>query len=69
MLLWQAAAESRDFRKARWTSTRLAHRDSRWLTEIARPVRGFNAALIECRYPQEPLPLLLTTSVHVQAAA
>jgi PhoPQ-activated pathogenicity-related protein len=69
VLLWQAGAESRDFRKARWSSTRLAPADGRWQAEVSRPVRGFNAALIECRYPQEPLPLLLTTSVHVQAAA
>lgn len=68
VLLWQAGAESRDFRKARWSSTRLTAQDGRWRTEVTRPVRGFNAALIECRYPQEPLPLLLTTSVHVQAA-
>lgn len=69
VLLWQAAAESRDFRRARWSSTRLAARDGQWQAEVARPAAGFNAALIECRYPQEPLPLLLTTSVHVQAAA
>jgi PhoPQ-activated pathogenicity-related protein len=69
VLLWQAGAESRDFRKARWSSTRLAPSDGRWQAEVSRPAHGFNAALIECRYPQEPLPLLLTTSVHVQAVA
>jgi PhoPQ-activated pathogenicity-related protein len=69
VLLWQAGAESRDFRKARWSSTRLTPSDGRWQAEVSRPAHGFNAALIECRYPQEPLPLLLTTSVHVQAAA
>jgi PhoPQ-activated pathogenicity-related protein len=69
VLLWQAGAESRDFRKARWSSTPLAAQDGRWQAEVPRPVRGFHAALIECRYPQEQLPLLLTTSVHVQAAA
>jgi PhoPQ-activated pathogenicity-related protein len=69
VLLWQAGAESRDFRKARWSSTRLAARDGRWQAEVSKPAHGFNATLIECRYPQEPLPLLLTTSVHVQAAA
>ena len=69
VLLWQAAAGSRDFRKARWSSTRLAPSDGRWQAEVSRPAHGFNAALIECRYPQEPLPLLLTTSVHVQATA
>lgn len=69
VLLWQAAAGSRDFRKARWSSTRLTASDGRWQAEVARPAHGFNAALIECRYPQEPLPLLLTTSVHVQATA
>ncbi len=66
--LWRAEAGSRDFRKARWTSRPLASVDGMWRAEIERPVRGHAAAFIECRYPREPLPLWLTTSVHVQSA-
>ncbi|MFM8494509.1 MAG: PhoPQ-activated protein PqaA family protein [Planctomycetia bacterium] len=66
--LWQAEADSRDFRKARWASQPLAAVDGAWRANVAKPTRGYAAALIECRYPREPLPLLLTTSVHVQSA-
>lgn len=66
--LWQAEAKSRDFRKARWISRPLAAGDGVWRAEIERPADGHAATLIECRYPREPLPLWLTTSVHVQSA-
>jgi PhoPQ-activated pathogenicity-related protein len=69
VLLWQAAADSRDFRKARWTSVPLHAADGAWRAEIPRPASGFNAALVECRYPRVPLPLMLTTSVSMQASA
>ncbi|MEI6240585.1 MAG: PhoPQ-activated protein PqaA family protein [Planctomycetia bacterium] len=68
VLLWQATAESRDFRKARWTSTPLSPVDGSWRADVVRPASGFAAAMIECRYPREPLPLLLTSGVHVQSA-
>jgi PhoPQ-activated pathogenicity-related protein len=69
VLVWRAAAESRDFREARWAATPVARAEGAWRAEVDRPTRGFQAALVECRYPREPLPLLLTTSVHVQRAS
>jgi len=69
MLVWRAAADSRDFREARWTSTPLGKADGAWRAEIDRPKSGFQAVLVECHYPREPLPLLLTTSVHIQRAS
>lgn len=69
VLVWRAASDSRDFRRARWTPTPLGHADGAWRAEVDRPERGFQAALVECRYPREPLPLWLTTSVHVQRAS
>lgn len=69
VLVWRAEAPKRDFRGARWTAAPVASAAGAWRAEIARPARGFNAALIECRYPREPLPLLLTTSVRVQRAS
>ena len=69
VLIWKAAADSRDFRPARWTAEPLKQADGAWRARIDRPASGFNAALVECRYPREPLPLLLTTGVHVQRAS
>jgi PhoPQ-activated pathogenicity-related protein len=69
VLVWRAEAESRDFRQARWTATPVARAEAAWRAEIDRPARGFRAALVECRYPREPLPLLLTTGVRVQRAS
>jgi len=67
--VWQAAADTRDFRQARWTAAPVGRADGTWRADIERPTRGFQATLVECRYPREPLPLLLTTSVHVQQAS
>ena len=69
VLVWRAAADSRDFRKARWTPAPVESVAGAWRVELDRPASGFNAALVECRYPRDPLPLLLTTSVHVQQAS
>lgn len=66
--LWTATADTRDFRKARWRSAPLSAVDGAWRATFPRPGRGWAAALIEARYPREPLPLLLTTSVHVERA-
>ena len=71
VILWQAASTSRDFRKARWTSAPVAAAAdgaASWRATVARPAAGRAAALVECHYAREPVPLVLTTSVHVQSA-
>ena len=69
VLVWRAAADSRDFRQARWTAGSVKKAEGRWRAEFDRPASGFQAALVECRYPRDPFPLLLTTGVHVQRAS
>jgi PhoPQ-activated pathogenicity-related protein len=71
VILWQATSSSRDFRKARWTSAPVAAAAdgaASWQAMLGRPAEGHAAALVECHYAREPVPLVLTTSVHVQAA-
>jgi PhoPQ-activated pathogenicity-related protein len=71
VVLWQATSSSRDFRKARWTSAPVAAAAdgaASWQAMLGRPAEGHAAALVECHYAREPVPLVLTTSVHVQAA-
>jgi PhoPQ-activated pathogenicity-related protein len=71
IVLWQATSSSRDFRKARWTSVPVAAAAdgaASWQAMLGRPAEGHAAALVECHYAREPVPLVLTTSVHVQAA-
>jgi PhoPQ-activated pathogenicity-related protein len=71
ILLWQAASPSRDFRQARWTSSAVAvpaDGAAFWQAVAHRPAEGHAAAFVECHYARETVPLVLTTSVHVQAA-
>jgi PhoPQ-activated pathogenicity-related protein len=71
VVLWQATSSSRDFRKARWTSAPVAAAAdgaASWQAMLGRPAEGHAAALVECHYAREPVPLVLTTSVHVQSA-
>lgn len=68
VLVWRASAPSRDFRSARWTSSRVDSAAGAWRMEIERPRAGFAAAFVECRYPRRPLPLFLTTGVRVESA-
>lgn len=69
IVLWTAKAASRDFRKARWTSTMVAGDGIERQVPLPRPDSGFAAALVECHFDRSPLPLLLTTAIHVTPAA
>ena len=68
VLFWQATSPTRDFRRARWTSSRVEPGSDGWRGVVGRPATGFAAGLLECRYPRNPLPLMLTTRVAVVAA-
>ena len=67
-LLWTAASETRDFRGARWTSQRVQLADGRCREPLTRPEAGFRAAVVECRYAREPLPVYLSSGPLVVAA-
>jgi len=69
VLFWQAGGDSRDLRRARWTSRRLEPEADGWRAVVQRPDRGFASGLLECRFAREPMPLLLTTGVAVVAAS
>jgi PhoPQ-activated pathogenicity-related protein len=68
VVLWQAESATRDFRNAKWLPTAVAGNGPEWevpLTLGAGEGR-WKAAAIEVHYPRKPIPLVLTTSVHVQ---
>jgi len=67
-LLWTAASASRDFRGARWTSQRVQLADGRCREPLTRPETGFRAAVVECRYVRQPLPVYLSTGPLVVGA-
>lgn len=79
VVLWQATSPSRDFRRARWSSTPVDVSANTAATAggsavtarvtVPRPAAGFAAALVECHFAREPVPLVLTTSVAVQSEA
>lgn len=66
LLLWRAESGTRDFRRARWESTTVAGDGPEWKVPIRAVESRWSAAVVEVRYAREPLPLVLTTSVHVR---
>lgn len=60
-LLWTAASDTRDFRRAKWTSQRVQLTDGRCREPLEPPAAGFRAAVVECRYARTPLPVYLST--------
>lgn len=68
VVLWTATSASRDFRKARWTGDSVTGNGREWRVRVPSPESGFAATLVECHFDRDPLPLVLTTSVHVAQA-
>ena len=70
MVLWQAESATRDFRRANWLPTAVAGNGPKWEVPLASGPEAsrarWSAAFVEVHYPREPMPLMLTTSVHVQ---
>jgi PhoPQ-activated pathogenicity-related protein len=65
---WTAVSNSRDFRKAEWTSTPVHATESSnrtFLANLARPAKGFNATFLEAEFPGSSLPFNLSTTLHV----
>jgi PhoPQ-activated pathogenicity-related protein len=68
VVLWQAESATRDFRQAKWLPAAVAGDGPEWEVPLALGAGGgrWKAAVVEVHYPRKPIPLVLTTSVHVQ---
>ncbi len=67
---WIASAETRDFRMAQWTDSPIAasaDNEHKFIAEIAKPKSGYGATFLEAEFPGEPVPFVLTTTLHVFA--
>lgn len=63
--LWQATAASRDFRKARWTSTQLTGEGTAKV-KVQVPANGWTAFYVSIRFPySRGLPFALSTEMSV----
>lgn len=62
---WHATAQTRDFRKSKWTSTAIQSNDSGYAYQLERPQEGFAAVLAEVLYQIDDHPLYLSTNVHI----
>jgi len=64
---WTAAAESRDFRTAQWTSQPAPTNGSKksYSIDLPRPTDGFAALFAEVKFPGEPFPFHLSTGLEV----
>lgn len=64
---WTAAAESRDFRTAKWTSKPAAANGNKqsYSIELPRPADGFAALFAEAKFPGEPFPFHLSSGLEV----
>lgn len=65
---WTAASDSRDFRRARWTSQPVPGGDSTWQASFPRPTKGFSAGFIELEFDRAVAPLVLSSGVKVLRA-
>ena len=67
-VLWQAESATRDFRQAKWLPAAVAGDGPEWEVPLTLGAGGgrWKAAVVEVHYPRKPIPLVLTTSVHVQ---
>jgi PhoPQ-activated pathogenicity-related protein len=65
---WTAAADTRDFRKAVWKSSSVAaagENGREFAANVPKPESGFAATFLEAEFPGEPMPFVLTTTLHV----
>jgi PhoPQ-activated pathogenicity-related protein len=65
--LWRAESPSRDFRRARWTSSPATRRGDRFVANAPTPGRGFAAFFGEAEYPAAHGMLTSSTPVHIVA--
>ncbi len=65
VLLWQAESATRDFRRAKWKSTAVAGNGPEWRMPLKAAGSPWSASVVEVHYARTPVPLVLTTGVHV----
>lgn len=69
---WSATADTRDFRKSLWQSSPvLAERGDghKFAIDMSAPQKGFGARFLEAEFAGDPLPFVLTTTLHVLGEA
>jgi PhoPQ-activated pathogenicity-related protein len=65
---WTATAPTRDFRTATWTSSPVAGTEDKKLqfaTDVEKPEKGYRAVFLESEFSGDPVPFVLTTTLHV----
>lgn len=65
---WSAVSDSRDFRKAEWSSMIVRAKDGgdlSFVAEVEKPGKGFSAAFLEAEFPASPMSFNLSTTLHV----
>jgi PhoPQ-activated pathogenicity-related protein len=64
---WSSKAATRDFREAEWSSSDVEAGDDRrkFVAKFDRPQAGNAAVFLEAEFVGEPLPFVLTTTLHV----
>ncbi len=72
---WSAESDTRDFRKARWSSQDLiskdpgvTHHKGEEMRTIGRPKAGFKAIYVEAEFPTDAGPLYLSTQIRILEA-
>jgi PhoPQ-activated pathogenicity-related protein len=70
VVLWETESATRDFRQSKWLPAALAGDGPEWEVPLgAGMAEGggrWKAAVVEVHYARNPIPLVLTTSVHMQ---
>jgi PhoPQ-activated pathogenicity-related protein len=70
VVLWETESATRDFRQAKWLPAAVAGDGPEWEVPLGMGMAEgggrWKAAVVEVHYPRTPIPLVLTTSVHVQ---
>lgn len=65
---WSAKADTRDFRKSVWHSSPVAAENGnskKFAIDMSAPRKGYGARFLEAEFAGDPLPFVLTTTLHV----
>ncbi|MCC7085842.1 MAG: PhoPQ-activated pathogenicity protein [Pirellulales bacterium] len=65
---WSATADTRDFRKSLWQSSPVSAESGdahKFAVDMSAPQKGFGARFLEAEFAGDPLPFVLTTTLHV----
>ncbi len=65
---WSAEASTRDFRESVWHSSPVSAENgggNRFAIDMSAPRKGYGARFLEAEFAGDPLPFVLTTTLHV----